>query len=56
MVSYCYGKLAVFHSNMKPFNKLHGILKNPYLEVEGFHEYEKPDENSKEKYKTYCGT
>ena len=47
---------AVFHSNMKPFNKLHGILKNPYQEVKGLHEYEKPDENSKEKYKTYCGT
>ena len=47
---------AVFHNNMKPFNKLHGILKNPYQEVKGLHEYEKPDENSKEKYKTYCGT
>ena len=47
---------AVFYNNMKPFNKLYGILKNPYQEVKGLHEYEKPDENSKEKYKTYCGT
>jgi uncharacterized protein YdiU (UPF0061 family) len=47
---------AVFDSNMKPFLKLHDILKNPYEEIKEFHEYEKPAKNSLVKYKTFCGT
>ena len=47
---------AVFDNNMKPFLKLHDILKNPYDEIQEFHEYEKPVKNSSVKYKTFCGT
>ena len=47
---------AVFDSNMKPFLKLHDILKNPYVEIKEFHEYEKPVKNSSVRYKTFCGT
>ena len=49
-------KAAVFDNNMKPFLKLHDILKNPYKEIKEFHEYEKPDKNSSVRYKTFCGT
>jgi len=41
---------------MKPFLKLHDILKNPYDEIKEFHEYEKPVKNSSVRYKTFCGT
>ena len=47
---------AVFDNNMKPFLKLHDILKNPYDEIKEFHEYEKPVKNSSVGYKTFCGT
>ena len=47
---------AVFDSNMKPFLKLHDILKNPYDEIKEFHEYEKPVKISSVRYKTFCGT
>ena len=47
---------AVFDNNMKPFLKLHDILKNPYDEIKEFHEYEKPVKNSSVRYKTFCGT
>ena len=47
---------AVFDNNMKPFLKLHDILKNPYEEIKEFHEYEKPAKNSLVRYKTFCGT
>ena len=47
---------AVFDNNMKPFLKLHDILKNPYDEIKEFHEYEKPIKNSSVRYKTFCGT
>lgn len=47
---------AVFDNNMKPFLKLHDILKNPYEEIKEFHEYEKPVKNSSVRYKTFCGT
>lgn len=47
---------AVFDNNMKPFLKLHDILKNPYVEIKEFHEYEKPVKNSSMRYKTFCGT
>ena len=49
-------KAAVFDNNMKPFLKLHDILKNPYEEIKEFHEYEKPVKNSSVRYKTFCGT
>ena len=49
-------KAAVFDNNMKPFLKLHDILKNPYDEIKEFHEYEKPVKNSSVRYKTFCGT
>src|SRR6056300_1078556 len=49
-------KAAVFDNNMKPFLKLHDILKNPYKEIKEFHEYEKPVKNSSVRYKTFCGT
>jgi uncharacterized protein YdiU (UPF0061 family) len=47
---------AVFKNNMKPFLKLHDILKNPYDEIKEFHEYEKPAKESSIRYKTFCGT
>ena len=47
---------AVFDNNMKPFLKLHDILKNLYDEIQEFHEYEKPVKNSSVRYKTFCGT
>ena len=47
---------AVFDNNMKPFLKLHDILKNPYDEIKEFYEYEKPVKNSSVRYKTFCGT
>ena len=47
---------AVFDNNMKPFLKLHDILKNPYEEVKEFYEYEKPAKNFSVRYKTFCGT
>jgi len=47
---------AVFDNNMKPFLKLHDILKNPFDETQEFHEYEKPVKNSSVRYKTFCGT
>ena len=49
-------KAAVFDNNMKPFLKLHDILKNPYDEIKEFYEYEKPVKSSSVKYKTFCGT
>ena len=49
-------KAAVFDNNMKPFLKLHDILKNPYDEIKEFYEYEKPVKNSSVRYKTFCGT
>ena len=47
---------SVFENNMKPFLKLHDILKNPYDEIKEFYEYEKPVKNSSVRYKTFCGT
>ena len=49
-------KAAVFDNNMKPFLKLHDILKNPYDEIKEFYEYEKPVKSSSVRYKTFCGT
>ena len=49
-------KAAVFDNNMKPFLKLHDILKNPYEEIKEFHEYEIPAKNSSVRFKTFCGT
>ena len=46
---------AAEQNNLKPFNKILEILKNPYVEQIGKDDYQSPSISDK-KYETFCGT
>ena len=46
---------AAEKNNLKPFNNLVEILKNPYIQKDDTLDYQIPT-NSDEKYQTFCGT
>ena len=46
---------AAEKNDLKPFNQLIEILKDPYTQKDAIFDYQIPS-NSDEKYQTFCGT